>query len=235
MTKSYNGWPADPNPSKINVERFAVPGMNRTIMVRKEIAPLMLALIMDYDRTVDRIEPGIFDDWSFTYRPVRGYESKGDAYLSNHSSGTALDLNAAKYPMNMHNMNRKQRAACRQLVKKYQVIQWGGDFNRIDEMHFEIKPGTTIADVKRVIAALRLGPDGKPEAPNKWPGKPIKEGDRGPAVKAIQAGLGIHVDGIFGPQTAKAVKAFRRARPALWPAQPIVTEKAYAAITKRLA
>jgi hypothetical protein len=38
----------------------------------------------------------------------------------------------------------------------------------------------------------------------------VKRGDRGDAVEAVQAALGIAVDGIFGPQTERAVKRFQR-------------------------
>jgi hypothetical protein len=38
----------------------------------------------------------------------------------------------------------------------------------------------------------------------------VKRGDRGEAVEAVQAALGIAVDGVFGPQTERAVKRFQR-------------------------
>jgi hypothetical protein len=38
----------------------------------------------------------------------------------------------------------------------------------------------------------------------------VKRGDRGSAVRKIQAQLGISVDGVFGPQTERAVKRFQR-------------------------
>ena len=38
----------------------------------------------------------------------------------------------------------------------------------------------------------------------------VERGDRGPAVRKIQAALGVTVDGEFGPQTERAVKRFQR-------------------------
>jgi hypothetical protein len=38
----------------------------------------------------------------------------------------------------------------------------------------------------------------------------VERGDRGPAVRKIQAALGIPADGVFGPQTERAVKHFQR-------------------------
>src|SRR3954447_10925511 len=39
----------------------------------------------------------------------------------------------------------------------------------------------------------------------------LRKGDRGPAVAAVQRALGIPADGVFGPQTKRAVKAFQAA------------------------
>jgi hypothetical protein len=40
----------------------------------------------------------------------------------------------------------------------------------------------------------------------------IKRGDRGPAVAKVQRKLGIPADGVFGPQTERAVRRFQRRR-----------------------
>ena len=42
-----------------------------------------------------------------------------------------------------------------------------------------------------------------------YPGRPITNGSKGEAVKAIQTKLGITADGDFGPKTAQAVKKFK--------------------------
>jgi hypothetical protein len=38
----------------------------------------------------------------------------------------------------------------------------------------------------------------------------VERGDRGPAVRRIQAALGLTADGVFGPMTERAVKRFQR-------------------------
>jgi Transglycosylase-like domain/Putative peptidoglycan binding domain len=38
----------------------------------------------------------------------------------------------------------------------------------------------------------------------------VERGDRGPAVRRIQAALGVTADGVFGPMTERAVKRFQR-------------------------
>jgi hypothetical protein len=40
----------------------------------------------------------------------------------------------------------------------------------------------------------------------------VKRGDRGDAVREIQGALGVPADGVFGPQTERAVKRFQRKR-----------------------
>jgi hypothetical protein len=66
---------------------------------------------------------------------VRGTTDK----LSNHSSGTAIDLNASKHPLGKAGTFPAEKVPMIQaLAKKYGLV-WGGDYrNRKDEMHFEI-------------------------------------------------------------------------------------------------
>ena len=62
-----------------------------------------------------------------------------DKILSNHSSGTAIDLNAIKHPLGKANtFNQDQRNIINLLITKY-GLNWGGNYKkRKDEMHFEI-------------------------------------------------------------------------------------------------
>jgi hypothetical protein len=59
--------------------------------------------------------------------------------LSNHSSGTAIDLNAIKHPLGKSNtFTREQSNMIILLITKY-GLAWGGNYKkRKDEMHFEI-------------------------------------------------------------------------------------------------
>lgn len=156
MERSHNGWPASPDPRAIHVERFRVPRIAPTVYlsVRREVAPLLLNLAKSYHRRVDRLDnPGTNDDGGYNYRRIAGSTS-----LSNHASGTAIDLNWRRYPMGTRNMTAAQRAECRELVKRYRVVRWGGEWSGsgVDEMHFEIAPGVSLAEVREVIEDLRL-------------------------------------------------------------------------------
>jgi hypothetical protein len=66
---------------------------------------------------------------------VRGTTDK----LSNHSSGTALDLNASKHPLGKAGTFPLEKVPMIQALAKKYGLTWGGDYRgRKDEMHFEI-------------------------------------------------------------------------------------------------
>ena len=45
-----------------------------------------------------------------------------------------------------------------------------------------------------------------------YPGKAVKVGSKGDAVKLVQAIVGVKTDGNFGPKTATAVKAWQASK-----------------------
>lgn len=64
---------------------------------------------------------------------------------------------------------------------------------------------------------------------------PYRVGDKGPAVKAIQRGLGgLLLDGVYGTKTARAVRSYRQRHPRLWPASAVCNEATYRSITRGL-
>jgi dimethylhistidine N-methyltransferase len=66
---------------------------------------------------------------------VRGDPTK----LSNHSSGTAIDLNATKHPLGKAGTFAAEKVPMIQALAKKYGLTWGGDYrNRKDEMHFEV-------------------------------------------------------------------------------------------------
>ena len=135
MKKSQNGWPASPDQKEIGIKEFKIKNTDRKMRLQKDAGVILTALAAEFHAQVEPIDEGVFDDWAYAYREVRG----SDSDLSNHSSGTAIDLNATKHPLHAENTFTKQQAATiRELCKKYGV-RWGGDYTkRKDEMHFEI-------------------------------------------------------------------------------------------------
>jgi hypothetical protein len=132
---SQNGWKASKNRAEIGIESFPVPGTKLKLACAKAIAPLLVGFAAEFHELIEPIDEGTLDDWGYAYRDVRGSTTT----LSNHSSGTAIDLNATQHPLGkVGTFPIEKVPMIRALAKKYGLI-WGGDYrNRKDEMHFEI-------------------------------------------------------------------------------------------------
>jgi peptidoglycan hydrolase-like protein with peptidoglycan-binding domain len=79
-------------------------------------------------------------DGSFVQRLKRGSKSGTVANLSNHSWGTAFDINAAWNPRGHHAALMGDRGCVRDMVAIAHAhgFFWGGHFGTIDGMHFEV-------------------------------------------------------------------------------------------------
>jgi len=132
---SYNGWPASKEVESIRIKSYAIKGSEVKLRCAYFAAPLLVAFAEDFHRLIEPIDGGALDDWGYCYRMVRGSTTR----LSNHSSGTAIDLNATKHPLgNAGTFPAETVPLLKALAKKYGLF-WGGDYlNRRDEMHFEI-------------------------------------------------------------------------------------------------
>ena len=133
--KSSNGWPASKDPAVIGIKSFKVPGTDLKIRCAEKVAPLLIGLASEFHKTIEPIDTGTLDDWGYAFRMIRGSTDS----LSNHSSGTAIDLNATKHPLGKENTFSPEDAAkCIALAAKW-GCKWGGTYrNRKDDMHFEI-------------------------------------------------------------------------------------------------
>ena len=132
---SPNGWPASEDRKALGIESFTVPGTKIRFACAKAVAPLLVNFAKEFNELVEPIDQGQLDDWGYAFRMTRG----SDRVLSNHSSGTAIDLNAIKHPLGKSNtFNKDQRNIINLLITKY-GLAWGGNYKkRKDDMHFEI-------------------------------------------------------------------------------------------------
>jgi hypothetical protein len=109
-----------------------------------------------FAESVERIHGDTWDDWGYAVRPIRGATSG----YSNHSSGTAIDINAQAHVLGRRNTftTRQERLLRDRLRGRYDdTIRWGGTYSgRPDEMHFEISAGA------REVRALGLRLDSTP-------------------------------------------------------------------------
>ena len=211
MSASQNGWRANDRSLIVSI---SVPGGK--LAVRKgDVAVIMQYIAEQFHSTVEPLKwPG---NWGYAERKIRGGSS-----LSNHASGTAIDLNAPKHYLGaVGTFTSSQVRAIRKILSACEgTIRWGGDYRgRKDEMHFEINAGT--AKVARVAKKLRPKLQG-PSIPGGGGGGGskyttvtgstplVKLYHKGEPVKRIQKAVGVKVDGYYGPDTANAVAAFQK-------------------------
>ena len=128
-----------------------MPGTKIKLRCAAACAPLLITFAAEFNSFVEPIDVGPLDDWGYAFRNIRGSADK----LSNHSSGSAIDLNAPKHPLgHSGTFNSMQIVLIQALCKKY-GLRWGGDYlHRKDEMHFEID--LTPAKAEALIAKLNL-------------------------------------------------------------------------------
>ena len=148
---SQNGWTASKIRAEIDIDSFPVPGTSIKLTCNKAVAPLLVGFAAEFHALIEPIDEGSLDDWGYCYREVRGSQT----VLSNHASGTAIDLNAKIHPLGRAGTFPLAKVPMiRALAKKY-GLRWGGDFRRPDEMHFEIT--LSKAKVAELIGSLDKG------------------------------------------------------------------------------
>jgi len=169
MATSQNGWPALSGGSSL-LHRWDVPAHtgSREFTLRNGSAGFLLChFLLWYAERIEPLAGGVFDDWGYAFREVRGSATD----LSNHASGTAADANATRHPLGVVGTflfrvkfkTKRITAAARIRIRLrlYRgAIRWGGDYNgRKDEMHFEINAG--LSKCERVAKRLMDTPRGK--------------------------------------------------------------------------
>jgi hypothetical protein len=150
MLTSSNGWTASKNPNEIGIKSYPIPGTKLKIRCADVVAPLLVTFAAEFNQHVEPIDGGTLDDWGYCFRNVRGTTDK----LSNHASGTAIDLNATKHPLGHAGTFTPMQTVLIQALSKKYGLKWGGDYkNRKDEMHFEID----ITPAKAAALIIKLG------------------------------------------------------------------------------
>lgn len=150
MLTSANGWPASEDQAAIGIKSYPVPGTNLKLRCAEKVAPLLIHFAADFHELIEPIDEGTLDDWGYCFRKVRG----SNETISNHSSGTAIDLNSTKHPLGKVNTFRGSKVPMLDaLVRKY-GLRAGKDYTgRKDEMHFEIN----LNAVKAAALIKKLG------------------------------------------------------------------------------
>lgn len=136
MPTSQNGWSASPN---LHVRPLVVDGVGFLPGIRDDddVAYILGYFAEQYAKRVEPLKnPGC---WGFSYRADRNQSSD----LSNHASGTAIDLNAPKHPNNVSIAKTFKPAQISEIHKIlgecHGALRWGGDYTHtVDGMHVEV-------------------------------------------------------------------------------------------------
>ena len=220
MATSQNGYRAN---DRSLIASYSVPGGK--IAMRKGDVATVLSYVAN--RFHSEVEPLVWPgNWGYAERTIRGNSTT----LSNHASGTAIDLNAPRHPLGkVGTFSSAQRGRIQKILRDCGgVVRWGGNYNgRKDEMHFEINAGTAaVAKVAKAIrAGKKPGPSGGATSSGRSGGSStsysaVKYGNilklytRGEPVKEWQIVAlgysGSKADGYFGPSTAADTKKVQK-------------------------
>jgi hypothetical protein len=156
MPRSQNGWNASPD---LKRRKLIVSGVEFVggIVDNDDVATVLGYVAEQFHERVEPLHnPGC---WGFFYRANRNDASS----LSNHSSGTAIDVNAPKHPNGVATANTYSRSQVAEvhkiLAEVGNVVRWGGDYKKtVDAMHFEIN-GSAASVAK--VAATCVPPSGR--------------------------------------------------------------------------
>lgn len=136
-----------PNFRRDNIVRINVAGLK--LNVHKDLDLTFICFLTELDGLMKGGLDLSADDWGWNFRPIRGREERykylmrqkryaeAEDLLSNHSWGTAVDIDSKTNPMGPKKTTfpvDKTRALC----FKY-GLSWGYDYkgSRKDAMHFE--------------------------------------------------------------------------------------------------
>lgn len=132
---SQNGWPAAADAASVDIITVPVnlqSGQKKIALARAAAKPLV-EMIEWWDRN---IEP-VTQIGGHVFREIRGQEGTGN--LSNHASGTAIDINWDKHPLGASGTVPADKVAALRYEVLKRGLRWGGDYRgRKDEMHIEV-------------------------------------------------------------------------------------------------
>lgn len=143
---------------------WTVPLTGGVLRIRLHNGSIGFALclaIMLWDKYIEPVYGKLLDDWGYASRPVRG----SSTVISNHASGTAVDINATRHPLGK--AGTVLRAAVWRLILGRQLaglLRWGGDYHgRVDLMHTEAAPGVPMsrfeAFARKRMVGSKMGRD----------------------------------------------------------------------------
>lgn len=116
-------------------------------LVHRELAPILQHIITTAEQRGYLFDHGptdTDDDWGYAYRKIAGSST-----WSNHSGGTAVDIDAQEYPQGQ---KRRQPPSWLIFLFAQWGWSWGGEFGNPDPMHFEFRG--TVERARQLVAML---------------------------------------------------------------------------------
>lgn len=167
MSKTLNGWSAIKLWADPRLTAIKIPGTKRTVRLNRAVAPVFAAFLADWHAEMPQrlnLNEGPVDGWN--YRPSRFSNN-----LSNHASGTAVDLryDVLKADGKPH-MTAEEKRILNKILDRYKtsdghrIFANGEWWKKPDGMHTELSQSwdrkalrnTTLADVKEVQKLLGI-------------------------------------------------------------------------------
>jgi peptidoglycan hydrolase-like protein with peptidoglycan-binding domain len=199
MPTSQNNYPASPDRNAIGVKTFQVPGRGDVFLpVRADVAPLFLEMARWWDTWETLMVPGC---WGYAYRTIRG-QTTG---LSNHASGTAIDLNAPRHGLGAIGTLGVHRSAVIEKARSLGLRSGAEYTGRKDEMHVELN--VPLDQALDLVRRLQAPSSSTPPAGGR---STLQRGSTGDPVKLVQRWLGLTQDGIFGLITEAKVRWYQK-------------------------
>lgn len=157
MLTSQNGWPViAPDVADARTRLWVIPGCPDMRLLPGPAGFVLAHWIMWYDRNVEDVL-AVVDDHGWGYRQIGGSDE-----WSNHSSATAVDLNAVKHPQGVRDTFTAEQQAIilDALERRYRnVIKAGMTFRTTaDDMHYELVAGrTAVRELAADLYDTRIG------------------------------------------------------------------------------
>ena len=188
------GWP--------NCNRSGIVTLVRSdglrLPVHRDLVPLV-AILLDFTELRGyNVRPDW--TWGWACRAIAGTRT-----ASNHSWGTAIDINAPVNPRRRRGLPMVTDLP-HPVVKMWKDhgFRWGGEYSWPDPMHFEFT-GTS-AEARAITARLREFLGGAAPAPPMAKPPVVTPGQKGRLME-LQRILRVAADGTVGPKTTAAMRA----------------------------
>lgn len=187
------------------IAKYTVPGTGVAVNIRKgDVSAVLLDFMAWFHKNIQPLRQS--DTGGYNPRVIAGSRT-----LSNHASGTAVDINWQSHPQGKRHagFTSSQVSAIHTQLKKYKgVIRWGDDYNGTpDAMHFEINKSRSTVNL--IANKIRTGYEHPAGSRELYVKSPVMNGHDVKAVQTIVGVPGKHRDGDYGNETKRYVEKWQ--------------------------